>query len=470
MRPSAPGPSPSCPVRPAIEGQGGDAWTVQTAAELHDLGISEPVALELMLEHWNPRCEPSWEPDDLAVKVGNGFRYAQNEPGCKAVGDELPEEFKRAAEDAQESRAQRLFKPIEEPTDRAERVARLRGRSILAYRDLPPLEYHDASKMLPKMPGGAGGLVIGRSGAGKTTVTLAMVGDAIQGGARVLYCASEGAYGLGKQRLPALAHALKLPLEKLDAQLSLVDEAVNLLDREDVDALIEANADFRPDIVVIDTLAASSPGADENSAATASLMSGGGAVGQIKRAFSALVIVLHHTGKDETRGARGSSAFEGNADFVLELKADKEAGTARVHVRKMRDGPDGFSVYYKVTPGLNGVPVASGISEAEHAALTKASMSADREEVAQALRRLGPGLHTTYVLATDLVPAAEHESHEDHEKRVENEEKRLQRLARPQKDGRPGTLAAYVAHKSENRRDPTLWALPGSEDDGGDDD
>lgn len=61
---------------PAIEGEGGEYRTMKTAMVLRDLGISEDYALQLMIDHYDPRCEPGWEYDDLKVKVRNGFAYA----------------------------------------------------------------------------------------------------------------------------------------------------------------------------------------------------------------------------------------------------------------------------------------------------------------------------------------------------------------------------------------------------------
>ena len=34
---------------------------------------------------YNERCEPPWDPSDLAIKVRNGYRYAQNALGAKSV-------------------------------------------------------------------------------------------------------------------------------------------------------------------------------------------------------------------------------------------------------------------------------------------------------------------------------------------------------------------------------------------------
>jgi hypothetical protein len=76
---------------PAVEGQGGDNWTYETACHVRGLGVSEGQALELMLE-WNERCEPPWEPDDLAAKVANAFEYGQNETGAWGLGP-IPESW-----------------------------------------------------------------------------------------------------------------------------------------------------------------------------------------------------------------------------------------------------------------------------------------------------------------------------------------------------------------------------------------
>lgn len=68
---------------PAIEGMGGDARTYQVACEVRDRGVSAPIALDLMLAHWNERCEPPWQADELQAKVENAYAYAQRAEGEK---------------------------------------------------------------------------------------------------------------------------------------------------------------------------------------------------------------------------------------------------------------------------------------------------------------------------------------------------------------------------------------------------
>lgn len=65
----------------AVEGAGGDAQTLRAAMVGRDLGLSPAITLELMEENYNPRCEPPWDPNDLAEKVRNAYSYAKDSVG-----------------------------------------------------------------------------------------------------------------------------------------------------------------------------------------------------------------------------------------------------------------------------------------------------------------------------------------------------------------------------------------------------
>jgi hypothetical protein len=60
-------------------------------------------------------------------------------------------------------------------------IAKLRGRSLLEWKDKPPLKFWDRGKTLPRSEGGYVGVLYGRSSAGKTTLILALIGEAIRG-------------------------------------------------------------------------------------------------------------------------------------------------------------------------------------------------------------------------------------------------------------------------------------------------
>ena len=72
-------------VKPAMEGDEGDNWTYAICCQLRDYGLSEGAALEALNEsHWNSRCEPPWQLDELEKKIANSYEYGQNRPGIKA--------------------------------------------------------------------------------------------------------------------------------------------------------------------------------------------------------------------------------------------------------------------------------------------------------------------------------------------------------------------------------------------------
>lgn len=71
---------------PAVEGRQGDITTFKVACRGRDKGLTEEKTYELMYEHYNPKCRPPWEPDQLRAKVSNAYKYndqpaGQDEPG-----------------------------------------------------------------------------------------------------------------------------------------------------------------------------------------------------------------------------------------------------------------------------------------------------------------------------------------------------------------------------------------------------
>jgi putative DNA primase/helicase len=72
-------------VSPAINGEGGDNRTFWVACRVRDFGLSEEMAYKYMLEHFNPRCIPPWEPGRLRRKVANAYRYAKGPAGGDSV-------------------------------------------------------------------------------------------------------------------------------------------------------------------------------------------------------------------------------------------------------------------------------------------------------------------------------------------------------------------------------------------------
>jgi hypothetical protein len=78
-------------IAPAIEGNGGDEYTVKHVAMLcGDHGVTEDVAIELLLDHWNPRCEPPWDEEELRGKVHRAYQARADDIGSRAIEEEIP--------------------------------------------------------------------------------------------------------------------------------------------------------------------------------------------------------------------------------------------------------------------------------------------------------------------------------------------------------------------------------------------
>lgn len=184
-------------------------------------------------------------------------------------------------------------------------------------------------------------VVYGDSGSGKTFFALDLVGAVARGvewrgkkvrKGRIVYLCAEGAGGF-RDRMEAYAahHGLDLA----DFEVGVIPDSPNLLEKLDVKDLIAALAAFGPfDMLVIDTLAQSMPGGNENA---------GDDMGRvlahckaIHKATNALIMLIHHSGKDAARGARGWSGLRGAADVQIEIV---RAGDDRAAViDKQKDG------------------------------------------------------------------------------------------------------------------------------------
>jgi hypothetical protein len=146
-------------------------------------------------------------------------------------------------------------------------------------------------------------------------------------GGGVLYVAAEGSAGLG-QRIEAWVEGFAAGIPE---RFRVYPGAVNLLVPEERDTLAAWAAANRPALIVLDTLARSMVGGDENSARDMGQVIDSADL--IRRASAATVLGIHHTTKDGT-SIRGSSALQGAADTLIEAKADGRVVTLRCEKQK----------------------------------------------------------------------------------------------------------------------------------------
>lgn len=188
-------------------------------------------------------------------------------------------------------------------------------------------------------------VLYGDSNVGKTFVALGMAHSIATGQpygglptthGRVAYIAAEGGRGIRK-RIAALKATQ--PTTGADPDFFLLVSPVDLR-RPDADLkpLIEALTDLDPALVVLDTLSRVMAGGDENSSVD---------MGALVKHFDALraatnahLMVIHHTGKDKAKGARGHSLLRAATDTEIEVSEGLIAVTKQRDLEK--DWQSGF--------------------------------------------------------------------------------------------------------------------------------
>jgi hypothetical protein len=68
----------------------------------------------------------------------------------------------------------------------------------------------------------------------------------------------------------------------------------------------------------------------------------------IERHFECLVVVVHHVGKDPSRGGRGSNSLNGAADVTMIV--EKTDAFSKVRIDEMKDGREGQEWTFRLVP------------------------------------------------------------------------------------------------------------------------
>jgi hypothetical protein len=136
------------------------------------------------------------------------------------------------------------------------------------------------------------------------------------------------------------AYAQQNDVDLGQVPMVVLNAAPNLMDAKDSAAVAAAiQAAGGADVVVVDTLAQTMPGANENAGEDV-----GKALGHCKRiheATGALVVLVHHSGKDQARGARGWSGLRAACDAEIEV-VKTDAGARYMRLSKAKDDEDGL--------------------------------------------------------------------------------------------------------------------------------
>jgi hypothetical protein len=289
------------------------------------------------------------DPFDLvAVFDHNGDRKA----AARAV---LPKQPRLMDQIAMLS-GQQPAQPVQQPVQVEQTQQTKRRIDLVPWHDLQDVKVKWLVKdMLPAKSFSA---IYGKSGAGKSFFAMylaAMVaagreafGCSVEQG-DVVYLALEGGAGLRRRR-DALMQRYDLPD---DLPVHFVKAQMNLRSSlDDLTALIEVIRErgIKPAVIFVDTLARAYAGGEENS--SAEMMQFVSVMAALQDALDCTVCVVHHTGKDESRGMRGSSALLAAVDAELELTRisddDADEPVCTVKSTKQKDGMDGLSWSFRL--------------------------------------------------------------------------------------------------------------------------
>ena len=171
------------------------------------------------------------------------------------------------------------------------------------------------------------------------------IGNKIKRGS-VLYLATEGGRAF-ENRLYALheKHGFN------DVSLAVRPSPINLYDADEDIAKIEAimaeigKRNEPVTVLVIDTLARATAGQmDENNNSEMSRLIAG--LDAIRERTGVHIMLVHHSGKDASKGARGASALRAACDTEIELSFDEETRVRTARATKQRDMETGAEINF----------------------------------------------------------------------------------------------------------------------------
>jgi len=254
------------------------------------------------------------------------------------------------------SRILQQVKLAEAANDEDQRVNRFKVLSAAEVTQSAPISW-TIRGLLPKTGLAA---LYGASGSGKSFLALDM-GAAIASGDKewygmrvthcpVTYCVLEGEAGMGKRVAAWKMHTQK----DLGDNLRFVVQAFDVTTASDVSELAAAirAAGGADGLVVLDTLNRAAPGADENSSKDMGEIIAN--VKALQQLIGGLVLLVHHTGKDETKGMRGHSSLFAAMDAVLYVSNAKDKGPSW-GIAKSKDDATGSTHPFRLEQVVVGI-------------------------------------------------------------------------------------------------------------------
>ena len=207
----------------------------------------------------------------------------------------------------------------------------------------------------------------------------------------VVYFSAEGGHAI-KRRGDAWQDHHDVDLATLS--FHVVIEPTDLLSDNGVEQVLrdcEVVSDLG--MVTIDTAARVMPGGSESAEDMSKFVQ---ACDRIRCETGATVKLVHHSGKDASRGSRGSTVLPAACDTVIEIKRDNTTKVATAILEKQRDGNTGDLLHFKLDvielgTDEDGDPITSCVVNQSNAPIDAPKpLSANQETMFRILREAMP--------------------------------------------------------------------------------
>jgi AAA domain len=212
------------------------------------------------------------------------------------------------------------------------------------------------------------GAIFGQSGTFKSFLTLDLLAHISNGrewfGHRVkaapaVYVPFEGQGGIpNRVKAWRLAQAAQrssealfsvVPPNDIRSNIAVIMDPINLRDQADRECLVATlvGNGWAGGVLCIDTLAHASAGIDENSSAMGEMIT---LFQELQSRLGGVILLIHHSGKNASRGMRGWSGLHAAMDFVIECERPEDSAglLGEFVLTKVKDDTNGIRTPFKL--------------------------------------------------------------------------------------------------------------------------
>jgi len=216
----------------------------------------------------------------------------------------------------------------------------------------------DAEYVVDKiMPENSFGIVVGAPGCGKSFLELGKAlaissgqaqwfGHAIKKHGATIYITSEG---LSDMKFRIMAWEQHYGVSADEVPFFLIHNTINFMSNDDTLRLLKtvayiAKLHGAPTAVFVDTISRVLPGADENLQKDMTIFIA--ACDAVRQAFKCSVTGVHHTSRNGN--LRGSTVFEGAADYILMIERESGDSFGTIFAKKIKTAQDGWEKAFEL--------------------------------------------------------------------------------------------------------------------------